>query len=118
MLPSAVAVVAALIAMPTAADLATLRPAVGGRHGGPLRLLEPGRVGTDLRQHGASASAQPQPQPPPEFAPGGGAALAPTAGDEPARWGFADGAPEGPALLPPLAGLLELEAAGAAEGAA
>ena len=57
MLPSALAVVAALVAMPTAADLATLRPAVGGRHGGPLRLLEPGRVGTDLRQHGASASA-------------------------------------------------------------
>ena len=57
MLPSALSVVAALVAMPTAADLATLRPAVGGRHGGPLRLLEPGRVGTDLRQHGAPASA-------------------------------------------------------------
>ena len=55
--------------------------------------------------------------PPPEFAPaGGGAALA--RGDVPARWGFGDGAPEGPALLPPLAGLLEPEAAGAAEGEA
>ena len=49
--------------------------------------------------------------PPPEFAPaGGGAALA--RGDVPARWGFGDGAPEGPALLPPLAGLLEPEAEG------
>ena len=57
MLPSAVAVVAALVALPAAADLATLRPAVGGLHGGPLRLLEPGRVGADLRQHGASAPA-------------------------------------------------------------
>ena len=59
--------------------------------------------------------------PPPAFAPGGGAALAlALAGgdDAPARWGFADGAPEGPALLPPLAGLLALEAAGAAEGEA
>ena len=57
MLPSAVAVVAALVTLPAAADLATLRPAVGGLHGGPLRLLEPGRVGADLRQHGASAPA-------------------------------------------------------------
>ena len=57
MLPSAVAVVAALVALPAAADLATLRPAVGGLHGGPLRLLEPGRVGADLRQHGASVPA-------------------------------------------------------------
>ena len=53
--------------------------------------------------------------PPPEFAPaGGGAALA--RGDVPARWGFGDGAPEGPALLPPLAGLLEPEAEGEGEG--
>ena len=53
--------------------------------------------------------------PPPEFAPaGGGAALA--RGDVPARWGFGDGAPEGPALLPPLAGLLEPEAEGGGEG--
>lgn len=57
--------------------------------------------------------------PPPEFAPaGGGAALALASGDVPARWGFGDGSPEGPALLPPLAGLLEPEAAGAAEGEA
>ena len=56
--------------------------------------------------------------PPPEFAPGGGAAVALAAGDEPARWGFADGAPEGPALLPLLAGLLEPDATSAAEGEA
>ena len=57
--------------------------------------------------------------PPPEFAPGGGAALARALGDVPAlRWGFADGAPEGAALLPPLAGLLEMEPAGASEGEA
>ena len=56
--------------------------------------------------------------PPPEFAPGGGAALALAAGDEPARWGFAGGAPEGPALLPLLAGLLEPDATSAAEGEA
>ena len=69
LLPSALAVVAALVAMPAGySSLSTLQPATGGggqgsgQGGGQgsgdgalniLRLLEPGRVGTDLRQHGA-----------------------------------------------------------------